>query len=121
MEAGRELDRALDLARAAVRGSRDDPAVIDTLAEVELRRGEAGAALASVDRALRRASEPALRSHLYWSRARAAAALGRRGEARRDVARALESAPAADAPWRTEAESFAREIESDTSASASPP
>lgn len=119
--AGRDLDRALELGRAAVRGSRDDPAVIDTLAEVEVRRGEAGPALASADRALRRASEPALRAHLYWVRARAAAALGRRGEAQRDVVRALESAPGLEVPWRAEAEAFARETGSDTSGSASPP
>lgn len=120
--AGRELDRALELARSAVRASREDPAVIDTLAAVQLRRGEAASALESADRALRRTSDPALRSHLYWVRARAAAALGRSGEARRDVARALERTSGTDDPrWRVEAESFAREIASDTSAPASPP
>ncbi|MCU0668271.1 MAG: hypothetical protein MUF70_02825, partial [Myxococcota bacterium] len=120
-KAGRDLDRALELARTAVRASDEDPAVLDTLAAVQLRRGEAAPALASADRALRRTTEPALRSHLYWVRAQAAAAMGRRGEARRDVARALAGPPGVGATWRAEAERFAREIESDTSASASPP
>jgi arylsulfatase A-like enzyme len=120
-KAGRDLDRALDLARTAVRASGEDPAVLDTLAAVQLRRGEAAPALASADRALRRTTESALRSHLYWVRAQAAAALGRRGEARRDVARALAGSPGVGASWRADAERFAREIESDTSASASPP
>jgi arylsulfatase A-like enzyme/Tfp pilus assembly protein PilF len=73
---GRELDRALELAESAVRASGGEPAVLDTLATVQLRRGDARAALATADRALAKA-DPSLRPHLEEVRAGALAALGR--------------------------------------------
>ncbi len=72
---GRDLDRALGLARAAAKRSGDAPDVLDTLATVLLARGEAAGALQVVDRALPSAGDAA-RAHLLELRARALAAAG---------------------------------------------
>ncbi|RIL02030.1 MAG: hypothetical protein DCC71_16895 [Proteobacteria bacterium] len=116
----RDLDRALELARAAVEGSGGDPVVLDTLATVELHRGDAGAALRTADRALPRADE-ALRPHLLFVRAQALHALGRSGPARSALARALASSGDPPPPWQSEAIAFEKRIGSDTSAAAPPP
>ena len=70
---GRDLDRALALAREAIAGAGALPALVDTLATVHLARGEPEAALAAVDRALATAQGPA-RAELFALRARAEAA-----------------------------------------------
>lgn len=116
---GRDLDRALTLAQQAARASKNDPSVLDTLATVQLRRGDAKAALAAADRGLTRA-DAASRSHLLLVRAGALRALARRGPAR-EAARAALAATAPDAAWRGEAEALIRQLDSDTSAAASPP
>ncbi len=72
---GRDLDRALGLARTAADRSGEAPDVLDTLATVLLARGEAAAALQVVDRALLLARD-AGRAHLLDLRARALAAAG---------------------------------------------
>jgi arylsulfatase A-like enzyme/tetratricopeptide (TPR) repeat protein len=118
--AGRELDRALDLARSAVRGSQGEPAVLDTLATVQLGRGEAAAALATADRALANADE-GLRSHLHYVRAQALASLGRRSQARAAVAQALADGDGEPPAWRADAETLAAQLESDTSRPSRPP
>lgn len=116
---GRDLDRALTLAQQAARASKNDPSVLDTLATVQLRRGEATAALATADRGLARA-DAASRAHLLFVRAAALQALGRRVPAREAAAAAL-AAVAPDSTWRGEAEALVRKLDSDTSAAASPP
>jgi tetratricopeptide (TPR) repeat protein len=84
---GRDLDRALALAREAADSSGDAPDVLDTLATVLLARGEAAAALQMVDRALP-SSRDATRAHLLELRARALAAAGEAGT--RDAAQGVE-------------------------------
>ncbi len=49
---GRDLDRALALAQTAVERGGDDPALLDTLVTVQLARGDAAAARATLARAL---------------------------------------------------------------------
>jgi arylsulfatase A-like enzyme/Tfp pilus assembly protein PilF len=116
---GRDLDRALALAREAAEASQRDPGVLDTLATVELARGDPTAALATASAALPRAA-PAVRSHLNYVRAQALAGVGRRGEARAAIGRSLRDAPAG-APWQRAAESLAKQLEADTSAAPPPP
>jgi len=60
---GRDLDRALALAQAAVARGGDDPALLDTLATVQLARGEEQAARATLARALP-AARGTTREHL---------------------------------------------------------
>jgi arylsulfatase A-like enzyme/tetratricopeptide (TPR) repeat protein len=80
VEERRDLDRALDLAQSAAKASKGEPAVLDTLATVQLRRGDPRAALATVERALPRAGAE-LRPHLEALRTEALAALGRSARA----------------------------------------
>ncbi len=117
---GRDLDRALELAQQASRESKGNPAVLDTLASVQLRRAEPKAALATAERGLAKADD-ASRPHLLFVRAAALRALGRRAEARRGVEAALADAATGAAAWRAEAEALAGELSSDTSPSPSPP
>jgi tetratricopeptide (TPR) repeat protein len=117
---GRDLDRALELAQQASRASKGNPSVLDTLASVQLRRGEPKAALATAERGLARA-DAGTRPHLLFVRAAALRALGRRAEARRGVEAALADGGAGAASWRAEAAALARELGSDTSPPPSPP
>ena len=117
---GRDLDRALALAQQAVLASKNNPAVLDTLASVQLRRGDPKSALATADRGLARA-DAASRHHLLYARAAALRALGRRAEARRSVEAALAGDSKAPNSWRAAAELLARDLGSDTSRSPSPP
>ena len=116
----RDLDRALELAQQAMRASKGDPSVLDTLATVQLRRGEAKAALATADRGLAKA-DAAARPHLLFVRAAALRAVDRLADARKAVDAALVAGSASAAPWRPEAEALARELHSATSRSPSPP
>jgi len=79
--------------------------VLDTLALVRLARGEAREALATADRALRRAA-PELRPHLEYLRAEALYALARPAEAQRALRGALASQAAADTEWRDDAQAL---------------
>ncbi len=64
-EKGWNLDRALELAQRAVDLSQRDPNVLDTLAEVQFRRGEREAAQATIQEALRsRPGDPYLTGQL---------------------------------------------------------
>ena len=117
---GRDLDRALELAQQASRASNGTPSVLDTLASVQLRRGEPKAALATAERGLARA-DAETRPHLLFVRAAALRALGRRADARRGVEAALADGGAGAASWRAEAAALARELGSDTSPPPSPP
>jgi arylsulfatase A-like enzyme/predicted Zn-dependent protease len=116
---GRDLDRALALARSAARTSKEDPAVLDTLATVQLQRGDASSALATADRALPRAGH-GVRGHLQMVRARALEALGRPGPARAAAEEALRQSDP-DSAWRAEAETLAAKLAADTSRSPRPP
>ena len=69
---GRDLDRALELARRAVAAGGEDPRLLDTLATVLLARGEAAEARAVVEQALPGA-EGEVRDHLLRLRADASA------------------------------------------------
>jgi Flp pilus assembly protein TadD len=60
---GRDLDRALALAQGAIARGGEDPALLDTLATVQLARGDAEAARDAVARALP-ASRGTTREHL---------------------------------------------------------
>jgi arylsulfatase A-like enzyme/Flp pilus assembly protein TadD len=66
---GRDLDRALALARGAVDAAGPVPPLLDTLATVQVARGEASAARATIEQALPGA-DPTLREHLLELRAR---------------------------------------------------
>ncbi len=110
---GRDLDRALELAQQALRASKGDPSVLDTLAAVQLRRGEPKAALATADRALAKA-DAAARPHLYYLRAAALRGVDRPADARKAVEAALAAESTSTASWRSEAEALARELSSAT-------
>jgi Flp pilus assembly protein TadD len=90
----RNLERAEALAQAAVSATHGDPGALDTLAAVQLARGDAASALASIERALPRAA-PANRELLQLRRAEALARLGRRREARTALAEARRAPPRA--------------------------
>ena len=51
-EVGANLDKALAAAEKAVALSKDDPGILDTLAEVQFVRGDSKAAVATIDRAI---------------------------------------------------------------------
>jgi arylsulfatase A-like enzyme/Tfp pilus assembly protein PilF len=91
------LERALELATRAAEGLPREPEVLDTLAAVRLARGEPDAALAPLAVALERA-EGDTRARLLLRRAEASARLGRRDEARRDLAAALGGRPVDELP-----------------------
>jgi len=99
--AGRDLDRALLLARDAAAALDGDPAVLDTLATVHLARSEPTKALAVADQALGVGDEAeAVRAHLLWVRGAALADLGREDDAR-DALRALRGEEGELAsPWK---------------------
>jgi choline-sulfatase len=99
---GRDLDRALELARRAVAASVGEPHVQDTLATVLLARGDAAGALQAVETALPDAPTD-LRGHLQYLRAAALADLGESRAARRAVADSLAAGGDADEPWLDEA------------------
>jgi arylsulfatase A-like enzyme/thioredoxin-like negative regulator of GroEL len=101
---GRELDRALVLARQAETASGGQPSTGEALALVLLARGDAGEALQVADGALDGA-DAEIRGHLLFVRAAALSALGRPGAARRAADRALAAAGGEEsAYWREEAE-----------------
>ena len=52
-EKGMELDKALEAAKKAVVLSKDDPGILDTLAEVYFRKGDKKSAVETIDRALK--------------------------------------------------------------------
>ncbi len=106
--AGRNLERALALAREAAEALGDDAAVLDTLATVHLLRGEPDAALRAADRALA-ANPEALRPDLLFLRAAALEALGQEPEAR-DALRAMQEAGAIAPHWRERAEGLAQRL-----------
>jgi predicted Zn-dependent protease len=116
---GRDLDRALELAEQASRASKGDPSVLDTLASVQLRRGEPKAALATADRGLAKA-DAASRPHLLFVRAAALRVLGRPADSRRAVEAALADPSTGTAAWLPEAQTLALELRSDTSRLPSP-
>jgi tetratricopeptide (TPR) repeat protein len=101
---GRDLDRALSLARQAMATSDGQPQASDTLAAVLLARGEAREALRVAEAALDGA-DAELRGHLLFVRAAALSALGRPEAARRAAAQALAATGGERlAYWREEAE-----------------
>jgi choline-sulfatase len=67
---GRDLERAAQLVREALANAGEDPRLLDTLATVQLARGDAAAALTTVDKALEEARGPT-RVHLLALRAEA--------------------------------------------------
>jgi predicted Zn-dependent protease len=99
---GRDLDRALELARRAVAASEGETHVQDTLATVLLVRGDAAGALQAVEAALPDAPTD-LRGHLQYLRAAALADLGESQAARRAVADSLAAGGDADELWLDEA------------------
>ena len=109
---GRDLDRALALARRAAGARPEDANVADTLATVHLARGEHGDAARIAGNALRGAAGPE-RGHLQYVRAAGLAGLGRRPEAREALAQAL-AEPASDPPafWIASARDLASRLES---------
>jgi predicted Zn-dependent protease len=74
---GRDLERALALARRAVAEAGDDPALLDTLATVLLLRGDRQGALEAVERALPGA-QGETRAHLLRLQAEASEGSGER-------------------------------------------
>jgi tetratricopeptide (TPR) repeat protein len=91
---GRDLDRALELAREAQQVFDDDPQVIDTLGYVMLRRGLAAPAADQLGRALRLAEQrgriPAI---LHYHMGLALRALGQEEAAAKHLAQALSINP----------------------------
>jgi len=81
-DTGGDLDKALEHALRAVELAPDDAYCLDTLAMVQLRRGELREALESVDRALAGAGDVA---EIRWHRVLVLADLGRRAEARAEA------------------------------------
>lgn len=77
---GRDLDRALTLARSAIQTRGRRPELLGTLAMVHVARGEYQQALAVADEALQHASART-RSEILFRRAEALAGLGQRAEA----------------------------------------
>jgi choline-sulfatase len=67
---GRDLERAAQLVREALVEAGEDPRLLDTLATIQLARGEAAPALATIDKALEGARGPS-RVHLLALRAEA--------------------------------------------------
>lgn len=67
---GGEADAALVWAERAVSAAPDEPAVLDTLAELQLARGDLPAARAAVEKALALDPGPSLRGGLEGKRAR---------------------------------------------------
>jgi Flp pilus assembly protein TadD len=107
--AGRELDRALELARQAAEAMGDEPNVLDTLATVHWLRGEPGPALAVADRALTLEPGP-VRQHLVLVRAAALAALGREDEAREALGILIREEAELAPPWRSRARALAHRL-----------
>ncbi len=106
-KAGRDLDRARELALEAAESG--DPNTLDTLATVELARGEASKALATAQRGLALAKVGDARPHLELLQARALAALGRAEEARAGLRRSVEGL-AKRPSWANEAEQLAERL-----------
>jgi arylsulfatase A-like enzyme/Flp pilus assembly protein TadD len=106
-----DLDRALALASQAAAASEGDASVLDTLALVQLARGDAAQALAVTERALPRA-DAQVRPHLEYMRAEALFTLGRAAEARRALDAALAAPPGRDADWRDSAVALRAKLDS---------
>lgn len=109
---GRDLDRALELARRAAEAA-PGGVTADTLAEVHLARGEPERALATAREGLESAPAGAA-ARLHYRAAQALLRLGRRGEARDSLraalergARAPESAPEG---WLRDAAALGRRL-----------
>jgi arylsulfatase A-like enzyme/Tfp pilus assembly protein PilF len=101
---GRDLERAERLARATVEATAGDPGALETLAAVQLARGDPSGALKSVERALPRA-ESGNRELLLLRRAEAQARLGRRSQAQLSLAAGRGESPP---PGQTYADALAR-------------
>lgn len=86
-EAGKNLDRSLELAEQARAATPDDPLVADTLAWVRHKRGEHGLALALIEEALQK--QPGHPQLLYHQGA-ILLALGKTQAGRNSLAKALE-------------------------------
>lgn len=107
--ADQQLDEALRLVEAARGALGETPEVLDTLAAVQLARGDAAAALAAADRALPAASDRLL-PHLHFVRAAALSELDRSDEARSALAALLPRLDELAPPWRDRTEGLAREL-----------
>jgi Flp pilus assembly protein TadD len=108
--AGRDLDRALSLAREAAAELGEDARVLDTLATVHLARNEPAEALRAVERVLPGAPED-LRPHLHYLRAESLAQLGRTREARQALADLRQGPGRLEAPWSKRAAALARRLD----------
>ena len=117
---GRDLDRALELAKSAVQASKRDPVVLDTLASVHLARGDFDDAHAVAGAALERAPSE-LRSHLYYLQAASLVGMGRRDAARDAMQRAIAAGFPEGSVWQPAARDLARALDADTSKPTSPP
>jgi len=106
---GRDLGRALALARQAEEALPGDPAVLDTLATVHLLDGEPEAALRAAERGLEEAPTD-LQPHLRLVRATALADLGREEEARSALLSLGDGEAALAPPWRERAAILGRRL-----------
>jgi tetratricopeptide (TPR) repeat protein len=102
---GRDLDRALELAREAADALPEEAAALDTLATVHLVRGEHADALATAHRALPGAPAPIGR-HLHYVEAEALAGLGRTQEARSALQVLAREGGGLERPWAERAEAL---------------
>ena len=109
-ELGRELDRALELAERASRGSDAAPEFLDTLAAVHLKRGDPASALAAVNRAVEIAGET-VPPRLLYMRAAALAGSGRAGEARVALGGCFEALEEASPIWLPAARQLAERLD----------
>jgi len=107
---GRDLDRALELAREAAAALGDDPAVQETLAAVHLSRRDPAAALRAADRGLAAEPQAEVRWQLLLARATALADLGREGESRGALRVLRRGGGELGPPWRGRARALARRL-----------
>lgn len=92
-ERGQDLDRALDLARRAVRVAPQNATIADTLGFVYLKRGLPYAALAQFNTAAGLMSAHDDRALIHYHRSLALSALGKKKEAKAELAEAKKIAP----------------------------
>ncbi len=107
---GRDLDRALALAQRAAAADPNSSDILDTVAFVRLARGEPSDALRAIDRALVLRPSTEAAAHLYYQRALALDALGRRALAREALARALASPGSRPPSWWADAQVLATRL-----------
>jgi predicted Zn-dependent protease len=106
---GRDLDRALGLAEGVVAQVGPVPDFLDTLATVQLRRGEPEQAIELAERALAKA-EGETRAHLLYLQAEALAQSGRNRRAREVLDQALAAVGSAPPFWHDAALDLARTL-----------